>query len=277
MQRVLAATLLLASSVLSAPGAIAAGTLSCDEAFSIPTDLLKARVSIFGELHGTEQIPKAVSSFVCAQLRSGWRVTLVLEISATEQEAITRYLHGSGNAADRAALLAGPFWTRPIMKGASTQDGRASIAVLQLIEEMRQHAKEGRRIGVIAAAAYGRGQDMDEMLAKAIRQAVSEYPEGKVVALMGDNHASVSRGRPWDADFEGVGHRLRDLKPAVIHTIHSGGSAWICKQEGCGKSGLWADPRNADRPIGYSPAEREGFNWALMLGTVTASDPAVPE
>ena len=163
------------------------------------------------------------------------------------------------------------------MKGASTQDGRASLAVLQLIEEMRQHAREGRRIGVIAGAAYGRGQDMDEMLAKAIRQAVSEYPEGKVVALMGDNHASQSRGRPWDADFAGVGHRLRDLKPAVIHTIHSGGRAWICKQEGCGKSGLWADPRNAGRPIGYSPAERGGFNWALTLGTVTESDPAVPE
>jgi hypothetical protein len=277
MRRIItSAVVLLAWMFLGSAGA-AVVALECEKTYPIPNALHDSGIVIFGEIHGTEQIPKAVGSFVCAKLQKGSGVALILEISANEQEAIDRYIDSNGDAADKAALVAGRFWTRPRINKSSSQDGRASVAMFQLIEEARRHRKEGRQIEVIAAAAYAKGHDMDEMLAKAIRQAHSTEPTSAIVALMGGNHASGARGRPWDPEFEGAGYRLRDLKPALVDTIYAGGSAWICRQEGCGQLDLWRDLRAENREVGYGAANRDGFSWNLMLGKVTASPPVVPE
>jgi hypothetical protein len=272
---VLTLSILLASSAFSY--AAARTSLDCQARQSAPEPLLESRVVIFGEVHGTREIPSAVVSFVCQKLERGQSVSLVLEISADEQDRINAFLRSNGGPADTERLVAGIFWTRPLVAGKSNQDGRASIAMFELLEAARQMSLKTNRLRVIAGTAYKAGQDPDDMLATAISTSLSSSPTENVVALMGGVHASMEKGTPWNPQFEGVGYRLRELRPVVIHIQHFGGSAWACASEGCRESKLWSDPTVANLPLGFGPPQRSGFNWSLVLGRVTASPPKVSQ
>jgi hypothetical protein len=220
---ILALVFLLAS--LSASHASGNTSLDCQSPFNIPRVLLTSRLVIFGETHGTQETPAAVVAFVCEKLNRGDSVSLVLEISADEQYRINQYLSSAGGAADAMRLLAGSFWKRPLVAGRSIHDGRASVAMFELIEAARRMSSQTGRLSVVAGAAYKIGQDPDDMLSTAITEALAGNRNETVVALMGDLHASTTRGNPWNNLFEGVGYRLRELRPEVIHTRHKGGPA----------------------------------------------------
>jgi hypothetical protein len=249
----------------------------CPLSHLIPKEILESRLTIFGELHGTKQVPVFVGSHVCTLLSMGREVSLILEVGMDEQSRIDIYLKSQGSAADRAALLAGNFWTRPRPKGKSIQDGRASEAMMSLIEYARQQRRATNRLTIRAASAHKAGQNTDEMMANAIRESVALNPAGYTVALMGGVHASTAKGTPWDPNYESVGFRLRDLLPMSVNTAHSGGSTWACMASGCHEHQLFELPSVEGMPVGYAASTREGFQWSFMLGRVSASPPAVPE
>ena len=270
------AAVLTAALVLNASSARAAA-VSCDVPFPVPASITAAQLVVFGEVHGTWEVPQVVANHVCSLLAKGRRVQLVLEIGADEQGRIDAYMMSSGRLADQQSLLKGGFWSRPLVDGRSVQDGRASKAMLALLESARRLALQTGLLSVIAAAAHAAHQDPDETIADSIRAAVGSRPTSTVVALMGNVHASGAKCTPWDSNFEGVGYRLRDLKPVTVDTRHSGGTAWVCTNDGCAEKPLFAVQRDREQQIGYGQSLSAGFAWSLMVGRVTASPPAVPD
>lgn len=150
-----------------------------------PAAMPSPAVVLVGEIHGTDQAPAFVGQLACAASADGTAVTVALEISAQEQPRLDAYLASAGTPAARAAVLAGPFWTR------STQDGRSSTAMLALLERLRRLNADGRRVAVIAVDEERIGA-RDVGMAEQITRAVQ--PGRRVIALLGNVHASQRLG-----------------------------------------------------------------------------------
>lgn len=231
-----------------------------------PAAMPSPAVVLVGEIHGTDQAPAFVGELACAAAAEGTAVTVALEISAREQARLDAYLASAGTPDARAALLAGPFWTR------STQDGRSSTAMLALLERLRRLHADGRRIAVIAVdeeRAGTRDVDMAEHITRAV------HPGGRVIALLGNVHASQRLGRPNLPDYVPAGYLLRALAPLGVRVGARGGEAWVCAPT-CGVLAV-GDQRVGDGPIGYATADRarSGYDGSYTVPVYTASLPAV--
>lgn len=221
---------------------------------------------LVGEVHGTVETPALVGELACAASTDGTAVTVALEISTREQARLDAYLASACTPDARAALLAGPFWTR------STQDGRSSTAMLALLERLRRLHADGRRIAVIAVdeeRAGTRDVDMAEHITRAV------HPGGRVIALLGNVHASQRLGRPNLPDYVPAGYLLRALAPLGVRVGARGGEAWVCAPT-CGVLAV-GDQRVGDGPIGYATADRarSGYDGSYTVPVYTASLPAV--
>lgn len=214
----------------------------------------------FGETHGTEESPRFVGDVVCqiARLDS---VQLGLEIPQDEQMRIHQYLMDG----DRAALIAGPFW--------SLRDGRSSQAMLSLLDRVREMRERGGRIEVVAFDAGG--ADRDQAMAKAVSGA--RNPNGVFVALSGNTH---SRKTQRDGTTPAVAHLVAEKLPVRTHdVVASGGTMW-----GCVSTDPTARPACGEHPNGGAGAP--GTAWTLgpagdpshdatyRVGPTTASPPA---
>lgn len=203
-----------------------------------PAAMPSPAVVLVGEIHGTDQAPAFVGQLACAASADGTAVTVALEISAQEQPRLDAYLASAGTPAARAAVLAGPFWTR------STQDGRSSTAMLALLERLRRLNADGRRVAVIAVDEERIGA-RDVGMAEQITRAVQ--PGRRVIALLGNVHASQRLGRPNLPDYAPAGYLLRALAPLGVRVGAHGGEAWVCAPV-CGyarlASSAWAARRS---------------------------------
>lgn len=234
---------------------------SCDAPELVATSAL----TLVGELHGNEETPNWLGAVACALSRSG-EVVVALEISRTEQGRIATFMRSAGTPSDQAALVLGPFW-----RG---QDGRASEAVVALLERLRSLVAGGARISVAAIDDWKDPAGRDAAMASALRELRATHPEARVVALMGNLHArSDRRERPDGADHHPVGYLLRDLNPLSVLVEYSGGATWACAPQ-CGPLALHA-PRNGPREAGAFSAEppRPGYHASVSVGHGTVSPP----
>lgn len=221
---------------------------------------------LVGEVHGTVETPALVGELACAASADGTAVTVALEISAREQARLDAYLASAGTPAARAALLAGPFWTR------STQDGRSSTAMLALLERLRRLNADGRRIAVIAVDEERIGS-RDVGMAEHITRAVQ--PGRRVIALLGNVHASQRLGRPNLPDYAPAGYLLRGLAPLGVRVGAHGGEAWVCAPV-CGVR-AFGNQRVGDASVGYAAGDRaqSGYDGNYTVPLYTASLPAI--
>ena len=231
-----------------------------------PAAMPSPAVVLVGEIHGTDQAPAFVGQLACAASADGTAVTVALEISAQEQPRLDTYLASAGTPAARAAMLAGPFWTR------STQDGRSSTAMLALLERLRRLNADGRRITVIAVDEERIGA-RDVGMAEHITRAVQ--PGRRVIALLGNVHASQRLGRPNLPDYAPAGYLLRGLAPLGVRVGAHGGAAWVCAPV-CGVRAL-GNQRVGDASVGYAAGDRtqSGYDGNYTVPVYTASLPAV--
>jgi hypothetical protein len=252
-----------------APSAVRAAPPVCDGPPPLPAEAQARPLVIFGELHGTREAPALVAQHVCALLATGRTVRVGLEIPVDEQPAIDRYLASPGRPADRAALLSGYFWQRPM------QDGRTSVAMASLIERLRAWREATGRVAVVALDGQ-RGMSREEGLADAVRRMRLRSPQAAHVVLTGNVHARTVPGLPdGDPGFEPMASRLRDLAPLAVRIdFRDGGSAWNC-QSSCESHRLHADRREPPATLGYAAADDPAYDAVLRLATASPSTPAV--
>lgn len=239
--------------------------LTCEWPHGMPTP----GILLVGEVHGTNEAPEFVASLACSTLEAKMNVVVALEIPHSQQPLIDAYLTSSGSARDKSTFLSGSFWTK------RTQDGRSSMAMFKLIEELRRLKK---RMGGVHIVAVDEAIDSsrDAGMATHIRRAAS-YPNARVIALLGNYHASQKRGASWDSEYEPAGYRLSSLGPHSVLFSTRGGSAWVCSQR-CGVQQVGSLDA-VDDTLGYTDGLdiRPGFNGVYRVSASTASPPAAAQ
>jgi hypothetical protein len=228
------------------------------------------RPLLIGEIHGTRETPALLASML--RQGSGRPWLLGLEIPRQEQERIDAFLRSDGGARARATLTGGAFWVR------EQQDGRSSEAMLQLIDAVRALRHSGRDIHVVCfddVAEDGDARDRDARMAQALRTALATERHRRAVALMGNYHARIGRGAPWNAQQEFLGWHLRDLSPQSVDVGAPTGSSWVCNPD-CGVYRFGADRAPGDGALRMAAqADEKGYVGTLTLPHFTASPPAI--
>jgi hypothetical protein len=261
---------------VSAPSRTA--TLSCQDIEGLDPLLASRTVLLLGEMHGTTESPAFLANAACLALRAGRPVTVALEIPREEQSRLEAFLASAGTEGNRAALLARPFW------GAEYQDGRRSQAMLSMLEELRRLHQQGRPLRVKLVdrmAAPAVPAERDRWMAEGLAQAFDETPEGVVIALMGNLHVRVSRGTPWDPNYEPAGfvlvNRRSEIHVTSLDVSYQGGSAWVCTSSDPSSCGARPVHGRADARSGrvvLNPQVTNGYHGVYEVGMLTASSPA---
>lgn len=183
------------------------------------------RAFLFGELHGTNEIPALFGDLVCQAAADG-PVIVGLEMSESSQGALEAWVGSDGGPSALAALLRDRHWR--------FADGRASEAMLSLVERLRAMKAAGRQISLLAFvpadAARLIGTAYERAMAAIWRRALSQAPSARLLVLVGNIHSRTER--------------YRDLEPAAMHVPRAetltfgplpvGGSANNCSAEACG-------------------------------------------
>lgn len=267
--RHLASSLLICSMLASA----ASAAEPCRQVEGLAPLLEPKTVLLLGELHGTAEAPAFAGNVLCLAGARGLKTTLALEVFHEEQERFNAYLASDGGEAARAALLGGPFWTRPF------QDGRASRAMLELVETARRLRAAGKSVEIVLfdAAVPTRSRNLE--MANRLRPAIEAAAEGLVVILTGNLHSPVRKDREG---YVAMGFYIQDQHPlrrvVALDLIYTGGTAWICQSAtACGEATLGGAAGAAAEwkvDFGDEPTQR-GHHGRYHLGAISASPPAV--
>jgi erythromycin esterase-like protein len=255
---------LLCALLLAAQGAHAqpaGGPASIDaEVAALRTAAGSHRLVVLGEMHGTREAPDFAGRLAAAYAREA-PLVLALEIDASEQAAIGRYLVSAGTAADRATLLAGEFWN----VSRAHNDGRRSGGVLALIEAIRRLRGEGRDVSVLAVDAGAHAADSqarDAAMARVLRACFSKLPRGRLLVLAGNVHAM--RRRPDFAPPEmqtPMASRLADLDLYSVNLTAAAGRFWNF------------GPRDlVSRPMGSGALVDDAWDYEVVLPQFTIAD-----
>lgn len=229
----------------------------------------RGAVVVFGELHGTREVPAFVGDVVSELARRG-NVVLALEIPGGHTPALARYLASDGGDAARTQLLADPFWA------AAYQDGRRSVAMLALLDRLRaDHAA----VDVVGFDIDGAGspEQRDRSMAENLAGLRKQRPGDAIVVLVGSLHGARGElaffpGRGWMAGFlveAGVEVVSLDLR-------HAGGSAWTCidgEASHCGMGEVGARP--ASPGIHLAASTDGNYDGWFGVGSLTAAPPAI--
>ena len=241
---------MLAALLLATPGAQA----SCHAA--LKARLPQSGTIIFGEMHGTREIPAFFSACVRDFIDHGEQVRVFLEFDASDTEHTAKYLRGE---IDEAALLSSPRWLR--------HDGRTSQAILEL-----HRALKGVDVVGFAAEFNGAGGDAG-MAENFLKHRVAD---GYNLVLVGNSHARLIPSKSDGVQPYGqyVKAKLKDV--ISLDARYTGGEAWACAPY------CEAIPMSGNEPGGTTPAKRirftgkgRAFNGYFSVGAISASPPAV--
>lgn len=228
---------------------------------------------IFGEQHGTNEIPMFVAEIVCA-LSAVKKVNLLLELNADQQRELTRFLDSRGSDAEKRRFIDAVFRPKD-----QQHDGRTSVAMFELIDQARQLRRKGRKISVIFFAPDPNEQNFDQSeyeadMARNIRAAVRTDSNVKNIALVGNFHSR----RISDVDGLKVvpaASLLSDLKVFSFVSSALAGEAWQCRQDGCGVQQLTGTTEPPKRGVRAFPTNMSGYDGVFSVGTLyTYSKPA---
>ena len=233
-------------------------------------------VVLFGELHGTQEIPAFVGRVACQALQRGIPVQIGMEIFKEEQVALDAFVSSSGDQAAQDLLLQGAFWRR------SYQDGRSSQAHLGLIR-WAQQAKQNK----LPVRVYAFDQEQQEgqaaretTMAKEINAQYQKAPNALHLILVGNLHARTKAGAPWDPSLVWMGVHLAASLPSLttLNALYSGGEAWVCM--GATSADCKATPMKGSAPTEkilqlFETPDESGYNGTFFVGELRASPPAV--
>jgi len=237
--------------------------------------LAPGTVTLFGELHGTNEAPAFVANVLCLAAAQHVPVTLGVELPSESTATLNRYVKSSGGAADTASLLADAAWHM------TPQDGRTSEAMLALFERARTLVANGADVDVFAFSETApTGQQRDELMAGNIARKIASDPRRAMIVLTGNIHSRVAIGTGFDPSYRPMGYLLRALVPDTrvvgLNVSYDAGTAWMCLsgEPTCGAHAVKGQRQIALNAVELSHANA-AYDGAYGVSALTASKPAV--
>ncbi len=168
----------------------------------IKNKLIKRKIVIFGEVHGTKEIPLEFSDFLSKYILIK-DFNLCLEIPSNEQGKINEFLD-SGNL----ALLE----NTQFFSNSSESDGRNSIEIIKLINKVYELNKKYDKSIKVQCVDLNYDLVVDELLKRDeiivnnIKNALSDF---QTLVLLGNFHAMNQKFVLNGLEFETVGSILK--------------------------------------------------------------------
>ena len=229
------------------------------------------RIIWVGEMHGTQEQPALFGDMVCHAARMGRPVIVALERDVEEQPAWDAFLASNGGRRARAAFLRTPSWTYYF------QDGRSSLAMLQLAEDLRAARARGAPIDVktflpIAdAPARDTAEDRERRMAEAILAISRARPDALILVLSGNLHASKGSNTRSKPPYRLAASFLPPDETRTIMVRGGQGEAWNCQGATCGPHPYRS---SVGQPRGVVlGGESSGYDGEAFTGSATSYSP----
>lgn len=249
--------------------------LSCPDVPGLAPLLKPGHVVLLGEMHGTNESPAFLLDAVCAALRDGLGVTVGLEMPRSESARVDAFLTSPGGTEAEQRLLQGPIWQ------SSYQDGRASRAMLDLIERLRAYRAAGLPVRVVLIDDPSAPQGRDRAMSERIQDALAAAPDNLFLNITGNVHNRLTRGTRWNADYEPMGYLLRQSMDASriisLNVAHGGGEAWVCfgnTPSSCGIKPMRGRGDEGHGVVLLEEPEGQPYHGSYHVEQLTASIPA---
>jgi len=270
---VLGAVVAMSCSSSARPGA---GPVTAPAAADLPPALTAPRGTLlFGDLHGTRELPAFVAH-VTRALAATQPVVLALEVRADEAPSIPAFLASDGGPAARAALLRDAWWQ------SAYQDGRRSVAMVELLDTARRLRASGARVDV---ACFDAARPPDGVIDAAEREASMAHtlialraarPDAAFVVYAGNLH-TIRKGVDFQPGFDWMAMRLAQagISFITLNARYRDGTAWLshgATPESCGIDQVHGIP---GEPGVHLEASADGnYDGWYDVGPITASPPA---
>lgn len=242
-----------------------AQALDCENLPAKLTDLLvPENVLLFGELHGTNEMPRRFFDVACAASRAGMGVNVGIEAPSEYSEYYQSLLNPENLSNQLNGLMTLNFWAQDY------QDGRASSAMFELIKNLQKLGAENDNVYIFTFDRQGKNRD---------RRMANDFianngPQPLTIALTGNIHSRTTHGISWDSSRGNMGAYIKESNnhTVSIYMSHSGGDAWLCTPE-CGIKTL-ANPDAEEHGDFKISMSENGHDWSWWIGEISASLPA---
>jgi hypothetical protein len=242
---------------------------------------------VFGEAHGTKEIPALFGDVVC-QASASRTVVVALEWPQEMQASLDDYMASDGSRAARKRSLSAPFWSN------RTPDGRTSQAMFDLIERLRRLRASGRPVSVKAFAPPPEllrfRQDYYELeMARNLAHIANDNPARPLVlVLTGNVHAGKRRADASRGGLLGAVGHLPPVEVVSLDAARNGGEEWACgvdkplrpgvelslKDISCGAKPWPPSPQGvAPRGITIAPIMDGMYDGVFSTGAPTTASP----
>lgn len=216
--------------------------------------LSPGRILLFGEIHGTLEMPRRFYDVLCTALNNGHTVTVGLEMPYAFNEQLR----------DRERF----DWTKTSFFTQQYQDGRASIDMHSLITAIERLQFTGSALELFLFDH--RGKERDRKMADTIAEFADE--EAVTLILTGNLHSRTRHGAPWDEGRGNMGAYLSEQRPQTrsILFTYEDGKAWLCNPD-CGIKDVGGNAQSSDEFTVTNEPSHHHFQW--FIGVPTESIP----
>lgn len=252
----------------------------------------EGKILVIGEPHGTNEVPQAFLSYVCAASKRGVDITVALEISEKFQSG----LRMASEAQDKQTSL-----LQNLKSHWAVEDGRGSIAMFDLINEL--YKLKGVKIIPIQRSfeltppeGLTTDQQMfewssnlshefiqqkaDESYAAAVLDSWNGQHDETMIVLVGNIHAAKAE-LGYMPNVKPMGMLLPQDSVVSFKIQHAGGTAWVSGPQGTGPVDYGRDltitPQIKDQPeMGMSQMLEPHYDGYFYIGSISASAPKQP-
>lgn len=222
---------------------------------------------VLGEIHGNRAGPDALWRLAEAALDATGNALIGIEASSSDNPLLDRFVRGHATSEE---LLRGEFFR-------GTYDGRANIAMIELLDRARQRRALGDNVMVFGFLPSANGADdqqsgHEQQMADAILERCD--PTMPLVALVGNLHAQRTEFQVGTKRTIPMAARIAERMPLqTIDLVYAGGESWVINKNGLSK--IKVGPRPGQfAAMGLRRVHRPDFDWEWGVGVVTPSGPA---
>jgi hypothetical protein len=218
-----------------------------------------AQITVFGEYHGTKEIPAFFYDVVCglATAAPNDAMLVALELPVTFNNTLATV--GTQPAEElKRQIRADDFWSR-------FGDGRRSASMLQLVERLIDLGSQTRRVQIVTIEQ----PNIDREGAALLSRRIAEQRIDRTIILIGNAHARLKplghRELPFAANL-----LARSGQSLISLDISAGaGSAWVCAPDCASRAVL---PKPGTAGIKLAPALDGAYSGVFHLPELTVAD-----